>query len=84
MKSNAHNLSSLIKEAGLFGIEFRLPEEDTFNLILGTNWKYYRWYALREERDQAYQELKKEHAYSRIGDAPTILLSKIVRDPTKA
>jgi hypothetical protein len=83
MKSNVHNLPDAITETGSFGIEFKLPEEDTFNLILGTNWKYYRWYALREQRDQAYLELKKEHMYSRIGDAPTTLLSKVERDPTK-
>jgi hypothetical protein len=77
MKSDEHNLLSQATDNKPFGIEFKLKDEDTFSLVLGTGWKSYRWYSSAEKRNKAFQELKREHEYSRIGDGPSVVIKTI-------
>ena len=66
------------------GIRMSLPEHDTFRLVLGNDWATHRWYATERERDAAFVELQTEHAYSRLGDTPTLVYEKVSRDKPPA
>lgn len=79
--SNPHNLSVLPPDpAGLrFGIRVTMAPTDPMRSLLGGNWHKEHWYASRNERDDALQEIGKRHAYSRIGDTPSIRLAAIER-----
>lgn len=62
-----------------FGIRFTLPSGDPMEKILGPDWEAFRWYASAQERDQAYEYLRRQPPYYRQGDAPTQILSKVDR-----
>jgi len=64
-----------------FGIRFTLPAGDPLRSphLLGEDWEAYRWYETIEERDNALMELNHEHVYSRRGDVPSYVLSKVER-----
>jgi len=47
--------------------------------LLGDDWEGLYWYDTPEKRDQAYEEMQREHAYSRRGDVPRLVLEKIDR-----
>lgn len=68
----------------VFGIRMTLPADDTFRLVLGDDWTSYRWYAHELERDVALVALQTEHAYSRLGDTPTLVYDKVERDKPPA
>lgn len=68
----------------VFGIRMTLPADDTFRLVLGDDWTSYRWYAHELERDVAFVALQTEHAYSRLGDTPTLVYDKVERDKPPA
>lgn len=46
---------------------------------LGNEWHKEHWFASSTERDEALLEMGKRHAYSRIGDAPSIRLEPLDR-----
>lgn len=62
-----------------FGIRITLPEGDPMRKphLLGEEWESYRWYETQAERDQALSEMSQEHVYSRAGDVPRLVLSKV-------
>lgn len=47
--------------------------------LLGDDWEGLYWYDTPEKRDQAFKEMQREHAYSRRGDVPRMVLEKIDR-----
>lgn len=47
--------------------------------LLGDDWEAYEWYETKRARDQAYDEWKREHLYSRRGDVPRLVLEKVDR-----
>jgi hypothetical protein len=49
--------------------------------LLGTGWHREHWYATREERDAALQDMAGEHLYSRPGDKPPLKYEAIERTP---
>ena len=67
-------------EERLFGIRMTLPPMDTFQLVLGDGAEMFRWYASAAERDAAYEEMCREHLFSRSGDRPTLVYEKIERE----
>jgi hypothetical protein len=79
--SNPHNLPRPLPEpASLrFGIRVTMPPADPLRRILGADWHREHWYATREERDAALREMGSRHAFSRIGDTPSIRLAPLER-----
>ena len=79
--SNRHNLRSMPADAGnlRFGIRVTMPARDPLRAVLGNDWQKDHWFASREERDEALAEMGGRHAYSRIGDSPSIVLQSIER-----
>jgi hypothetical protein len=66
-----------------FGIRITLPENDPMAKphLLGVQWESFRWYDHEADRDLAMEEMRERHLYSRTGDAPKLVLSKIERQP---
>ena len=64
-----------------FGIRCTLPTDDPMSAphLLGPDWASERWYATEQERDEALEEFAKEHLYSRRGDKPSVIYTKISR-----
>lgn len=62
-----------------FGIQVTLPENHPFRLshLLGEQWEAYRWYATVEERDRAFEEMRRKLPNYRIGDYPSQILTKV-------
>ncbi len=79
--SNRHNLRQLPPEptALHFGIRVTMPALDPLRQVLGNDWHTEHWYASAAERDAALVEIGKRHAYSRIGDRPSIRLETLER-----
>ncbi len=55
------------------------PPGDPFTQLVGSNWHSFHWFATREERDRAMQEMGARHRYSRIGDVPSVVLDPVER-----
>jgi len=62
-----------------FGIRVSAPPGDPFTRLVGRDWHSFHWFATREERDRAMQEMGARHRYSRIGDVPSIVLEPVER-----
>ena len=79
--SNRHNLRSPppAAEALRFGIRVTMAPRDPMRSLLGKDWHTEHWFASSAERDEAREEMGKRHAYSRIGDTPSIRLESIER-----
>lgn len=62
-----------------FGIRCTLPPDDPMAAphLLGPDWEAYRWYDSEQERDLAVEEFSHEHLYSRRGDKPSVIYTKI-------
>jgi hypothetical protein len=66
------------KEAA-YGIRVSLPANDPFANLLDEDWTTSHWYTSRHERDQALQDMSREHEYSRKGDIPTLVFEAVDR-----
>ena len=79
--SNPHNLHAQKPEPSVlrFGVRVTMPASDPLRRVLGNDWQQEHWFATRDERNAALEDMGKRHAYSRIGDAPSILLTSIER-----
>ena len=79
--SNPHNLHARKPEPSVlrFGIRVTMPTSDPLRYVLGNDWRKEHWFATGAERDAALEDMGKRHAYSRIGDTPSILLEPIER-----
>ena len=64
-----------------FGIKMTLPEGDPMRLphLLGADWESARWYDTEAERDKAFQEMNRRVPFYRIGDHPSLIMTKIER-----
>lgn len=64
-----------------YGIRCTLPPDDpmTASHLLGPGWESYRWFATVEERDGFYADYTREHVYSRRGDLPSVIYTKVER-----
>jgi len=79
--SNRHNLLHPHRDAATlrFGIRVTMPARDPLRSVLGNSWQKEHWFATGAERDEALAEMGKRHAFSRIGDTPSIVLKPIER-----
>ena len=68
----------------VYGVRMTLPDADPLQLVLGTDWSSFRWYASKDERDEAFEDMRREHQFSRLGDAPTLIYDKVERDKPAA
>lgn len=80
-QSNPHNLSHPPPAAaGLrFGIRVTMPPNDPLRRVLGNDWHKEHWFATPGERDRTLADMARRHAFSRIGDTPSIRLDAIDR-----
>jgi len=80
-QSNPHNLRSPPPDPAAlrFGIRVTLPAGDPLRRVLGNEWHKEHWFATQGERDAALREMASRHAYSRIGDTPSIRLDALER-----
>jgi hypothetical protein len=64
-----------------FGIRCTLPADDPMSAahLLGPDWVAERWYDTGQERDEALEGFSNEHLYSRRGDKPSVIYTKISR-----
>ena len=64
-----------------YGIRCTLPSDDPMSAphLLGPDWESFRWYDSEQERDEAIVEFSREHVYSRKGDKPSVIYTKITR-----
>lgn len=64
-----------------FGIRCTLPPDDPMSAahLLGPDWEAFRWYESEHERDEAIEEFSHEHLYSRRGDKPSVIYTKVSR-----
>jgi hypothetical protein len=56
-----------------------MPPGDPLRWVLGNDWHTEHWFATREERDESLRDMASRHAFSRIGDTPSIRLDAIGR-----
>jgi hypothetical protein len=62
-----------------FGIRVSAPARDFFTNLVGKDWQTFHWFVTREERDRTLREMGARHRFSRIGDAPTVILAPVER-----
>ena len=64
-----------------FGIRCTLPADDPMSAshLLGPDWVAERWYSTEQERDEALDDFAKVHLYSRRGDKPSVIYTKVSR-----
>lgn len=64
-----------------FGISIKLPENDPMaaSHLLGEDWQGERWYESAEARDAALADMQDHPRYYRIGDVPSIIVTKLDR-----
>jgi hypothetical protein len=75
---HTHNLHRPITvEQRPYGIRITLREGDPFRHLLGPEWQKFHWYATARERDLALAEMSRRHEYSRSGDAPSLIYTKV-------
>jgi len=67
-------------ENGNFGIRISLPDGDPFTRLVDDGWTATHWYASRTARDLAMSDMRREHEYSRSGDAPALVFEAIERN----
>jgi len=63
-----------------FGIRLSLPPGDTLARLLGQDWETLHWYATEGERENALDRIRGKHSYSRPGDFPTYVCTRVARD----
>ena len=62
-----------------YGIRVTLPQGDTMQKILGSDFEQLHWYPSEAERDAAFEQMAGRHGYYRKTDNPTQVLEKITR-----
>jgi hypothetical protein len=77
--SQPNNATGDVGAERRFGIRVSAPPGDPFRRLVGDDWHGFRWFATREERDLAMQDMAARHRYSRVGDVPSIVLEAIER-----
>jgi hypothetical protein len=76
--SQPHNLRvPPIERLRPYGVRVSLPQGDPFRKLLGPEWHRLHWFATPEDRDAALAEMSRRHEYSRKGDKPSLLFTKV-------
>lgn len=65
-----------------YGILVKIPENDPMSAphLLGDDWSRTRWYDTETARDVAFDEMLRQPGNYRIGDVPSIRLSKVISE----
>ena len=79
--SNPHNLRTPAPEPAAlrYGIRVTMPPNDPLRRLLGNDWQKEHWFVTREERDETLRDMASRHAFSRIGETPSIRLESLER-----
>ncbi len=76
--SNPHNLQrETTIEPHPFGVRVGLRTGDPFARLCGPDWQRTHWYSTAAERDAALAEMSRKHEYSRPGDRPALIYTKV-------
>jgi hypothetical protein len=76
--NQAHNLRApSVEKLRPYGVRVSLPPGDPFRKLLGPEWNRVHWFATPQERDAALIEMSRRHEYSRSGDRPSLVFTKI-------
>lgn len=76
--AHAHNLHRPITiDQRPFGIRITLRDGDPFRNVLGPEWQRFHWFSTAQERDAALAEMSRKHEYSRQGDRPALVFTKV-------
>jgi hypothetical protein len=76
--SNPHNLQRAATSGpGPYGVRVGLRTGDPFAKLCGPDWQRTHWYATAAERDAALVEMSRKHEYSRPGDRPALIYTKV-------
>jgi hypothetical protein len=70
-----------MSETKRYGMRCTLAPGDPMTAphLLGPDWESVRWYDTERERDEAIEEFSREHVYSRRGDKPSVIYTKVER-----
>ena len=60
-----------------FGVRVSLRPDDPFARLVGAEWQRVHWYATERDRDAALDDMSRRHRYSRVGDEPALVFSKV-------
>jgi hypothetical protein len=76
--SNPHNLHRATAiELRPYGVRVGLRTGDPFAKLCGPDWQRTHWYSTATERDAALTEMSRKHEYSRPGDRPALIYTKV-------
>ena len=76
--SNSHNLvRPATIEPHPYGLRVSLRALDPFAKLCGADWHTVHWYRTASERDAALAEMSRKHEYSRPGDRPALVYTKV-------
>jgi hypothetical protein len=75
--AHPHNLNALPPAVKPFGIRVSLSARDPFARLVGAGWEKYHWYATEHARDAALADMSSRHLYSRRGDEPSVVYTKV-------
>jgi hypothetical protein len=76
--SNQHNLVHPVTvEPSPFGVRVSLRALDPFSKLCGADWQHTHWFRSAAERDAALAEMSRKHEYSRPGDRPALIFTKV-------
>lgn len=76
--SNSHNLARPATIEPLpYGLRVSLRALDPFGKLCGADWQRSHWYRSAQERDAALADMSRKHEYSRPGDRPALVFTKV-------
>ena len=76
--SNAHNLNEPpVTLPRPYGVRVSLRANDPFARLSGADWQRVHWFHTAAERDAAMVEMSRKHEYSRPGDRPALVYTKV-------
>lgn len=77
--SQPHNFTRPLAPAQPFGIRVSLRADDPFARLVGADWQKEHWFATERDRDESLGAMRRRHRFSRVGDAPALVFSKVER-----
>jgi hypothetical protein len=76
--SNSHNLlHPPAVEPRPYGLRVSLRANDPFARLCGADWQHTHWFRSAQERDAALADMSRKHEYSRPGDRPALVFTKV-------
>ena len=60
-----------------YGVRVSLRPSDPFVKLLGPDWNRMHWYETAAQRDAAMADMSRKHEYSRLGDQPAMVFTKV-------